>query len=47
MTISTFVLSVAVHSMKTFLVLVLIFECSPLMIGGNEQTTRFTSYITG
>ena len=37
-TISTFVLSVAVTSMKMFLVFSVIFECSELMIGGNERT---------
>lgn len=47
MTISSFVLSVAVHSMKTFLLLVEILEWFPLMIGGIEQTMRFESYITG
>ena len=42
-TISTFVASVAVHSMKTFVVLVEIFEWLPLIIGGNEHTVRFAS----
>jgi hypothetical protein len=42
-TISNLVLSRAVISMKTFFVLVLILERSPLMIGGSEQTTRFES----
>ena len=43
MTISSLVLSVAVHSMKILRVLAEIFEWSPLMIGGSEQTTRFES----
>jgi hypothetical protein len=43
LTISTFVLSRAVISMKTFLVSRVIFEWSPLMIGGREQTVLFES----
>jgi len=42
-TILAFVKSVAVASMKTFLVLRLIFEWSPLMIGGMDKTTPFES----
>ena len=42
-TIFAFVKSVAVHSIKTFFVFNEIFEWSPLMIGGKEQTTRFAS----
>jgi hypothetical protein len=42
-TISTLVLSSAVISMKTFLVLRVIFEWSPLIIGGREQTVLFES----
>jgi len=30
--------SVAVHSIKTFLVARVIAECAPLMIGGNDNT---------
>ena len=47
LTISAFVLSVAVISMKTLRVLRLIFEWSELMIGGMEQTVRFASRMTG
>lgn len=43
LTISSFVLSVAVISMNTFLVSNVIFEWSPLMIGGREHTTRLES----
>lgn len=43
LTISNFVLSRAVISMKTFFVFSEIFEWSPLMIGGREQTVRFES----
>lgn len=43
----TFVRSVAVHSMKTFLVLSVIFEWSPLIIGGMDKTIPFLSLITG
>lgn len=35
--------SVAVISIKTFLVESLILECSELMIGGREHTTRLAS----
>ena len=42
-TISSFVLSRPVISMKTFLVLTEIFEWFPLMIGGREQTVLFES----
>ena len=37
-TIFAFVRSVAVHSINTFLVLRVIAECAPLMIGGNDNT---------
>lgn len=47
LTISTFVLSRAVISMKIFLVSKEIFEWSPLIMGGNEQTVRLESKITG
>ena len=46
-TISAFVLSVAVMSMKTLRVLRLILEWLELMIGGIEQTVRFASRMTG
>lgn len=46
-TISTLVLSVAVTSMKTFLVFKVIFERSELMIGGSEQTFLSASKTTG
>lgn len=42
-TTSSFVLSVAVISMKTFRVFSVIFEWSPLMIGGREQTVLLES----
>lgn len=42
-TTSSFVLSVAVISIKTFRVFSVIFEWSPLMIGGKEQTVLFES----
>lgn len=45
--ISSLVLSVAVNSIKTFFVFKVIFEWSPFIIGGNEQTVRFRSYMTG
>lgn len=45
-TMLALVWSVAVHSIKTFFVESLIFECSPLIMGGNEHTTRFESYMT-
>lgn len=41
--ISSFVLSVAVISTKTFLVLSVIFEWFPFIIGGMEHTIRFES----
>lgn len=47
LTISTFVLSVAVISMKTFLVFTLILELFELIIGGIEQTVRLESNMTG
>jgi len=37
-TILAFVRSVAVHSMKTFLVFRVIAECAPLIIGGRDKT---------
>lgn len=37
-TILAFVKSVAVHSIKTFLVFKLMAECAPLIIGGNDKT---------
>ena len=40
-TISNFVWSVAVTSIKTFLVFSVIFECSELIIGGIERTVSF------
>lgn len=43
LTISTLVLSIAVTSMKTFLVVAEIFEWLPLMIGGREQTVFLES----
>jgi hypothetical protein len=43
LTISTLVLSIAVISMKTFLVVAEIFEWLPLMIGGREQTVLLES----
>lgn len=46
-TISTLVRSVAVTSIKTFLVSKVILDWLELMIGGNEHTTRLESYITG
>ena len=46
-TISAFVLSVAVISMKTLRVLRLILEWLELIIGGMEQTVRFASRMTG
>ena len=42
-TMVALVRSVAVHSMKTSLVCSFIFECSPLMIGGRDKTTRLLS----
>lgn len=42
-TIASFVSSVAVTSMKTFLVFRVIFECSELIIGGMERTRSFWS----
>lgn len=42
-TISSFVWSTAVISMKTLVVFMVIFEWSPLMMGGREQTVRFES----
>lgn len=42
-TISSFVLSRAVISMKIFVVCRPIFERSLLMMGGREQTVRFES----
>ena len=47
LTISALVLSVAVMSMKTLRVLMLILEWLELIIGGIEQTVRFESSITG
>jgi hypothetical protein len=47
LTISTFVLSRAVISIKTFLVSSVILLWFPLMMGGRESTVRFASYITG
>jgi len=46
-TISAFVLSVAVMSMKTLRVLGLIFEWLLFIIGGMEQTVRLESRMTG
>ena len=46
-TISSFVRSVAVTSIKTFRVSALILEWFELMIGGIEQTVRLESRITG
>lgn len=46
-TISAFVLSVAVMSMKTLRVLGLIFEWLLFVIGGMEQTVRLESRMTG
>ena len=46
-TISAFVLSVAVISIKTLRVFRLIFEWLELIIGGMEQTVRFASRMTG
>ena len=40
---STLVLSVAVISIKTFLVSRVILEWLPFIIGGKEQTVRFES----
>ena len=42
-TISSFVRSRAVISMKTLVVFMVILEWSPLMMGGKEQTVRFES----
>merc|ERR1719383_854351 len=42
-TIFPLVRSVHVHSMNTFLVLRVIFECSLLMMGGRERTTLLAS----
>lgn len=42
-TMSSFVLSRAVISIKTFLVSKVIFEWSPLIIGGREQTVLLES----
>lgn len=47
LTTSTFVLSVAVTSMKTFLVFTLILEWSEFITGGKEQTVRLESNMTG
>jgi len=47
MTISTLVRSVAVTSMKTFLVSNVILERLLLIIGGNEHTFLLASRITG
>jgi hypothetical protein len=49
-TILAFVRSVAVHSMKTFLVFRVIAECAPLIIGGRDKTvlqkeTCYTQYM--
>jgi hypothetical protein len=49
-TILAFVRSVAVHSMKTFLVFRVIAECAPLIIGGRDKTvlqkeTWYTQYM--
>ena len=46
-TISSFVRSVAVTSMKIFLVLVEILEWVELIMGGIEHTVRFESRISG
>ena len=46
-TISTFVRSSAVISIKTFRVLVVILEWFEFIMGGSEQTVRFESRITG
>ena len=46
-TISNLVRSVAVTSIKTLRVFVLILEWSELMIGGIEHTVRFESRMTG
>mmetsp|Transcript_14882 Transcript_14882/g.23448 ORF Transcript_14882/g.23448 Transcript_14882/m.23448 type:complete len:208 (-) Transcript_14882:534-1157(-) len=46
-TILAFVKSVAVTSINTFFVFLLILEYSPLMIGGNERTLFLLSKITG
>jgi uncharacterized membrane protein len=40
---NTFVRSNAVHSMNTFLVLSVILEWFPLIIGGIDRTTPFLS----
>jgi len=39
--------SVAVHYINIFFVFKVIFECSPLIIGGIERITPFESLITG
>lgn len=46
-TVFAFVMSVAVHSMRMLRVVNLIFEWSPLIIGGSESTRRVLSKITG
>lgn len=43
----TFVKSVAVHSINTFFVFSVIFEWSPLIIGGSDNTIPLLSVITG
>ena len=47
LTISSFVLSRAVISIKTFVVFREIFEWLLLIMGGREQTTLFESWMTG
>ena len=42
-TMLAFVRSVAVTSKKMFLVLSVILECSPLMMGGRDSTTSLAS----
>ena len=37
----SFIYSVPVDSIKQFFILSVIFECSPLMIGGRDKTTPF------
>ena len=46
-TICALNLSVAVHSMKTSLVLRVILEWLPFIIGGSESTTPLLSVMTG
>ncbi len=45
--ISALVKSLAVISIKIFSVVSLSLECSPLMIGGKDNTTLLESYIIG